>query len=185
MWLTTRSATATVNHMVDSSGAVVTATPRQPGPTPAGRQRLRRLTLAAGLLLVVQIALGTVVNLYVTVPAHHPGAHPANYFAGSVRSVAWALGDGVPALAVHAAVGLLLFLVAAALAVGSVAARAGWSAVTSVLAALLVLGAAFNGASFLDFGHASSSLLMALLALAALACYLVGGHLLTSGSAGS
>lgn len=140
------------------------------------------MTLVAGLLLVVQSALGMVVNLYVAVPAHHPGAQPTTYFAGSMRSVAWALGHGGLALAVHAGVGLLLFLTAVALAVGSVVARAGWAAVTSVLAALLIIGAAFSGASFLDFGDNISSLLMTLLALAALACYLIGGHLLTTRS---
>jgi hypothetical protein len=41
----------------------------------------------------------------------------------------------------------------------------------SVLAGLLVIGAGFNGASFLDFNRGISSLLMALLTLGALACY--------------
>lgn len=41
---------------------------------------------------------------------------------------------------------------------------------TSV-AALLVIGAGFNGASFLDFNDNTSSLIMALLAIAAVACY--------------
>jgi len=41
------------------------------------------MTLAAAALVVIQVAIGIVVNLYVTVPAHHPGAHPANYFSGS------------------------------------------------------------------------------------------------------
>jgi hypothetical protein len=34
-----------------------------------------------------------------------------------------------------------------------------------------VIGAGFNGASFLDFNDNTSSLVMALLALAAVACY--------------
>jgi hypothetical protein len=65
-----------------------------------------------------------------------------------------------------------------------VAARAGWVTFTSVLGALLVIGAGFNGASFLDFGENFSSLLMELLALAALGCYLVGGFLLAADRGG-
>lgn len=42
----------------------------------------------------------------------------------------------------------------------------------------LVIGAGFNGASFVDFNHNVSSLLMALLALGALSCYLVVLYLL-------
>ena len=43
----------------------------------------------------------------------------------------------------------------------------GWS----VLAGLFVIGAGFNGASFLDFAHNISSLIMALLSLVAIGCY--------------
>jgi hypothetical protein len=145
---------------------------------------LRRMTLGAGLLVLVQAGLGIVVNLYVTVPAHHPGARPPEYFSGSFRSVVWSIGHGSATLAVHAAFGLALVLMVAAVAARAVVARAGWVAFTSVLGALLVIGAGFNGASFLDFGHDSSSLLMELLTLAALGCYLVGGFLLTGGRDG-
>ena len=76
----------------------------------------------------------------------------------------------------HAAFGLALVLM--------VVAVAGWVTFTSVLGALLVIGAGFNGASFLDFAENFSSLLMELLALAALGCYLVGGFLLAAGRDG-
>ena len=111
------------------------------------------------------------MNLYVTVPAQHAGAHSANYFAGSLHSVAWAIAHGAAMLAVHATLGLALL----AFVVGTAAyalrsqrpAIAGWS----VLAGLFVIGAGFNGASFLDFAHNINSLIMALLALAAIGCY--------------
>ena len=51
-------------------------------------------------------------------------------------------------------------------------------AALSAVAAAMAIGAGFNGASFLDFGRALSSLLMSLLALGPLACYLVRSHLL-------
>jgi len=142
------------------------------------------MTLAAAALVVIQVAIGIVVNLYVTVPAHHPGAHPANYFSGSAHSVIWAVGSGAISLAAHGAFGLALILFALAVAVRAVRLRTGWAAVSSVLAAMLVIGAGFNGASFLDFGgQAISSLLMALLALGALCCYLLGLYLLPARTA--
>jgi polyferredoxin len=41
----------------------------------------------------------------------------------------------------------------------------------TTLASLLVIGAGFNGASFLNFNYNISSLIMALLAFGAIACY--------------
>src|SRR5476649_763749 len=47
--------------------------------------------------------IGMVVNLYVTIPPRHSGAHPSNYLIGSFHSVAWASAHGAGALAIHAA----------------------------------------------------------------------------------
>ena len=111
------------------------------------------MLLGAILLVLVQAGLGMVVNLYVTVPAHHPGAHAANYFSGSLHSVGWAIAHGVATLAIHASLGLALVVFAIHLAVYALRsgrrAIGGWSA----LAGLFVIGAGFNGASFLDFAH--------------------------------
>jgi hypothetical protein len=127
--------------------------------------------LGAILLVLAQAGLGMVVNLYVTVPAHHPGAHSANYFAGSLHSVAWAIAHGAATLAIHTTLGLasVLFVVGTAVHALRSGRRAvgGWSA----LAGLFVIGAGFNGASFLDYAHNINSLIMALLALAAIGCY--------------
>lgn len=55
------------------------------------------MALVGALLLVFdQAASGIGVNLYVSVPAHHPGAHPSNYVAGSHHSVVWAVGNAHP-----------------------------------------------------------------------------------------
>ena len=132
----------------------------------------RRLVLAAMLLVLIQSAIGMVVNLYAAIPDHHPGAHPASYFAGVVDSIGWALGHGAGSLAVHAGLGLALILVAIAVAARCAVAGPRSAAILTVLAALCIIGAAFNGASFLIFGEMNlPSLLMALLALTALACY--------------
>lgn len=142
-----------------------------------GALALRRMTLLVAVLVVVQTAIGIVVNLYVTVPAHHSGAQPANYFTGSLQSVAWALGHGTVALAIHAILGVALGAIAVWVAVRAVKLRPGWVGFTAVLGALLAIGAGFNGASFLDFNDNISSLLMALLALGSLCCYMVGLYL--------
>ena len=135
------------------------------------RSESRPAALAALLLVLAQSALGMVVNLDVTVPARHSGSSASNYLTGSIDSVGWAIGHGAAALVAHAVLGLALALVALldlrrAVRAGSRTILALWT-----LAALLVVGAGFNGASFLDYGRDASSLVMALLAFAATACY--------------
>ena len=134
---------------------------------------LRAMLLAVIVLVLVQAGLGMAVNLYMTVPAHHPGAHPANYFSGSYDSVTWAIGHGTLALVLHASLGLALVVVAIGAAVHALRSSQRAVAIWSVLGGLLVVGAAFNGASFLDFNDNISSLLMALLPFAAVASYAV------------
>jgi hypothetical protein len=136
------------------------------------------MTLTIAVLLIAQTAVGMVVNLYVTVPAHHPGAQPASYFTGSLHSITWAIGHGALALAIHASLGIAIVAIAIWVAVHAARLRSPGVALTSVLAAGLVIGAGFNGASFVDFNHTVSSLLMALLALGALSCYLTILYLL-------
>ncbi len=131
------------------------------------------MTLAAALLLLVQASIGMVVNLYVTIPTRHPGAHPSGYFGGSLRSFIWAITHGAPALAVHAALGVALVLIVIGVAINALRLGRRALAVWSSIAALMVIGAGFNGASFLDFNDNTSSLIMALLAFAAIACYSV------------
>jgi hypothetical protein len=136
------------------------------------------MTLFAAVLVLAQTAIGMVVNLDVTIPSKHPGGHPADYLSGSLQSVGWAIGHSALALAIHALLGLALVAVAATLAVRALRLRRRSVRALSVLAALLIVGAGFNGASFLDFNTNASSLVMALLALGALLCYVVGLYLL-------
>lgn len=138
------------------------------------RPRLRRLVFAALSIVLVQAALGMAVNLYVVVPTRHPGARASDFFAGSFHSVVWAIGHGGVALRIHAVLGLVLVLFALGLAVRVVARAGRLLAAVAWLAVLLILGAGFNGASFLDYGHDVNSLIMALLAFAAIGCYAIG-----------
>jgi len=144
--------------------------------------RLRRMILAAIVLVLVQSGIGMDVNLYVAIPTQHPGARPSSYFSGSVRSVAWAVAHGAPALVAHAVLGLALALLVIGVAVYAIRLGRRPIGAWSVLAGLLVIGAGFNGASFLDFNNDISSLIMALLALGAVACYSAAIYLLAGQS---
>jgi hypothetical protein len=145
--------------------------------SPAAVARLRPMILLAAILVLIQAGIGMVVNLYVTVPAHHPGARPSNFLTGSASSVGWAISHGALALAIHATLGLAVIVVAIWVAVRAAMLRQRAVAAWLILAALLTIGAGFNGASFLDFNKNFSSLIMALLAFAALLCYAVGIYL--------
>lgn len=132
------------------------------------------MALIATFLVIVQIALGMVVNLYVTVPNHHSGANPSNYFAGSYRSVLWAISSSSATLVIHSLLGLLLIVMSISVAVHATITHIRRVTIYAVLGLLFVVGAAFNGASFLDFaGKDINSLLMALLALGALCSYVM------------
>jgi hypothetical protein len=136
--------------------------------------RQAAVNLAACALLLIQYLLGMAVNVYVVLPARHPGAGAGDYFSGAAAGLAWVI-TGAPAwVAAHAALGMAL--AAAALAAIALAWRAGSTAcrAASVAGALAVIGAGFNGASFVDYGHAFSSMIMAGLWALTLACYLTG-----------
>jgi len=126
------------------------------------------------VLLLVQFFVGMITNLYVTIPANHPGAHTKDFFSGAGRSVAWAVGSGPTWLAVHASLGLALAVASIAFIVSAVRTRDRLWIWLSVAGCLLLIGAGFNGASFLVFGHDFSSLIMAGLFALTLGCYLIG-----------
>ena len=88
-----------------------------------------------------------------------------------MHSLGWAIGHGATALAVHASLGLVLAVVAVLVVVRSLRSGGRRAALWAVAAGLFVIGAGFNGLSFLDFNHNANSLVMALLALAGAACY--------------
>ena len=148
------------------------ATTLPSGPSRAGR--LLAVNFAACLLLLVQYLLGMVANLYVVIPGRHPGAGARDYFTGAASGLAWVITQGPAWAAAHAAFGLALVLAAFA-SIALTRRQGGRMAVAlSVLGALAILGAGFNGASFLNYGHDFSSMIMAGLWALALACYLTG-----------
>jgi hypothetical protein len=135
--------------------------------------RLLAVNFAACLLLIVQYLLGMAVNLNVVLPARHPGAGASDYFTGAASGLGWVIAHGPGWAAAHAVFGLALVLAAfASLALTRGNGRLLMAA--SILGALAILGAGFNGVSFLNYGHAFSSMIMAGLWALALACYLTG-----------
>jgi len=129
--------------------------------------------LALLVLLLGQFAIGMAVNLYVAIPARHPGAHPANYITGSLRSLGWAIGSGPVVLAIHAVLGLLLVLAAARVLTLAIRTHRRTTTITALLGAVFIIGAGFNGASFIDFSDNTSSLIMSLLFALATLSYVV------------
>jgi hypothetical protein len=145
----------------------------------AGPPRVARLLLTinvtAVLLLIVQYLLGMAVNVFVVLPGRHPGANADSYFSGAASGLGWVVSDGPAWAAAHAAFGLAL--VVAALGCIALTWRGSGrpARVLAVLGALAIIGAGFNGLSFVNYGQAFSSLIMAGLWALALACYVAGG----------
>ncbi|HUC22511.1 MAG TPA: hypothetical protein VMA73_07380 [Streptosporangiaceae bacterium] len=129
---------------------------------------LRGNTFGALAMLIVQFAIGIVVNLYATIPAKDKGG-------GIFGAIGSSLTNGPASLATHAGLGLLIVLAAAALVVRSIATRHTASIVLSAIGLAAIVAAALNGARFVaDGGPASASLAMALSTAVAMLCYALG-----------
>ena len=126
------------------------------------------------ILLGAQFLIGMLVNLFVTVPAVHPGTNAPEYFSGVFQGVAWALFNAQWQLLIHVVLGLLIFILSIVLLVMAIAFRRGKWITISVLGFIGVLGAGFNGASFMNYGHDFSSLLMSVGFLLAAISYTIG-----------
>jgi hypothetical protein len=137
--------------------------------TPAASRltRVRRASLAALTLLVVEFGIGMYVNLYDTVPRADHG-----------HGVGSAITNGPATLSVHAVVGLLLGLGALAVLVHSVMARHGVAIAASAVGLFAVGMAAALGASFTSSGDAADSMGMSVLTGVALLCYAANLYLL-------
>ena len=90
-----------------------------------------------------------------------------------LTAIGRAFANGPVALAVHAGLGLVIVLGTVSLVVRSVASRRRPLIWLSSLTLLAVLGAAFNGAAFVNSGNDGASLGMALLTGVALLCLAV------------
>jgi hypothetical protein len=141
---------------------------------PVGDRWLRRLSVAMLVLLLAQFLLGMLLNFFFTAPDQHPGSNAPEYFSGVAQVVWWALGKDGLELASHAGLGVILGLLSVALLVMGIRARRRVWMLTTVLGWIGVFAAGFNGASFLNYGHDFSSLLMTIGFLLALISYALG-----------
>ena len=131
-----------------------------------------RRTLGFALaMLIAQSLLGTTVNLFVKIPGDHPGANPPEYFGGVATSVSWAILNGGLWLTLHAALGLVLVLAAVGTLVQAIRLGGAGRITLAALGFVGVLGAGFNGGSFLNYHEDFSSMLMAVGFSLALAAY--------------
>ncbi len=146
---------------------------QQTVPYKSSARMLRPAAAFTLALLAIQFLDGMVVNLFVDVP-DHPGTNASEYFGGVAQGVAWALAHGAWSLQLHAILGMLLFLAATLLIGSAIAARRrGWM-IAAVVGWIGIVGAGFNGASFLNYGHDFSSLLMSVGFFLAMLSYVAG-----------
>ncbi len=126
-------------------------------------------------MYVLQFLAGMILNLFVTLPAKHPGSVGSNYFARSWHSLVWSLsGGGGWQLATHAGIAVLLVLGSTALFVKALIWHDKTWSIYGGIAALFTLGAFFNGMSFVDFNKNISSMIMATCWLAAVGSVMYG-----------
>jgi hypothetical protein len=138
-------------------------------------RQLRQAYLTTLITLVVQFMLGMATNLFVQIPTNHPGANRPEYFSGVVQSVTWTILHSRSIwLVLHAVLGLLIVLSSFGLLFQTVATRNRLAITTSVVGALAVLAAGFNGGSYLNYHQDFSSMLMATFFAIGITTYAVG-----------
>ena len=138
-------------------------------------RELRQGYLGALITLVAQFLLGMVTNLFVDIPRNHPGANPPEYFSGVAGNVIWAIFHGPSLwLAAHAILGLLLVAFGFRLLVPAIRSHHRPTAITAIVGAIAMLGAGFNGGSFLNYHEDFSSMIMASFFAIAVIAYVVG-----------
>jgi hypothetical protein len=139
-----------------------TAVPGTAGSLTARRvSGLRRAGFAAFVMLVVQFALGSYVNLYVTVPSADRG-----------HSFAQVIANGPAGLTLHVVLGLLLILAALGFLVQAIMARQPALIAAAAVGLLAMIGAAAAGSAFTTGGGQNgASMTMAALTAVGLLCY--------------
>jgi hypothetical protein len=143
----------------------------------ASTRQLRITFMFALVMLVGQFLLGMAVNLFVKIPTDHPGSNPPEYFSGVAQSVTWAVLHGNILLAIHAGFGLVLVVAAVGALVQAIGNRRRAIVVSAILGLIGVLGAGFNGGSFLNYHQDFSSMIMATGFAVAVVAYSAGLYL--------
>lgn len=137
-------------------------------------RELRNGYLGALIVLAIQFLLGMAVNLFVQIPLNHPGANPPEYFSGVAESVTWAILHGPVLLVLHVILGLILLAFSLRLLVPAIRSRQRTAVVTAAVGLVAILGAGFNGGSYLNYHQDFSSMIMASLFAIAVIAYVFG-----------
>jgi hypothetical protein len=136
-----------------------------------GLARVRRGSLAALVLVVLEFGIGMYVNLYAIVPRADHG-----------RSVGSAIANGPAVLSVHAVIGLLLGVAALGVLVQSALARHAGAIAASTLGLFAVAFASLAGTGFTSSGNTADSMSMSVMTGVALLCYAANLYWLRPGA---
>jgi hypothetical protein len=131
----------------------------------------RRTPLIVLFWLLVQFLLGMATNLFVDITRDHPGANPTEYFRGVAQSVTWAVLHGPLLLQLHAILGIVLVVGAVIALVEALRSGPLSLKIASGVGGFAILGAGFNGGSFLNYNEDFSSMIMATFFAVAVAAY--------------
>lgn len=163
-----------------SESTTPTAAPAAARPSAASAEdehalavdRMRRSSLGALLLLVIQAILGMWAGLYATLPDADQGK-------GLLASFGDSIAKGPASVTIHAGFGMLLFIDACLVVVFGLTVRHTAVRVASALAWLCIAGAATAGAAFVNNSDADGySMTMAALTFVAMGCYAVNLYVL-------
>jgi hypothetical protein len=125
---------------------------------------LRANSLAAVVMLVIEFALGVVVNLYAKLPPSDAGKTLFSAFGAAVT-------DGPVALTLHALLGTLLLITGISALVRASLLRRGVLITVTGVALLAILLAWLSGTRFVADSGNGESLVMALATGVAIVCY--------------
>ena len=143
----------------------------------ASTRQLRITFLYALVMLIAQFVLGMAVNLFVKIPTDHPGSNAPEYFSGVARSVTWAILHGHILLVLHAVFGLVMVVAALLTLVTGIQTGRRGIVVSTAFGFIGILGAGFNGGSFLNYHQDFSSMIMATGFAIAVVAYSTGLYL--------
>lgn len=137
--------------------------------------KLRILSVYLLIGYGLQFLAGMLLNLFVTIPASHPGRNASNYFSGGLHGLIWALTvHGGWALSFHVYLAVLLILGSISLFIRAAILRNKKWSIIGATSAIFTIGAFFNGLSFINYNHNISSMIMATCWLIAVASLVFG-----------
>jgi hypothetical protein len=126
-------------------------------------------------MLVLQFILGMALNLFVKLPDTHPGTSGSNYFARIAESYGWGIAAaGGITLMVHIIVATGLLAGSIVLMVQAIRSKRRPWITTAAVGAIAIIGAMFNGLSFVSYNQDLSSFIMAMGYIIATIAYVAG-----------